>query len=498
VNSADFRAPTPEGAPAPEHSPTAQRAAVPAHGPTATPAYGAKRRMPHAIVMMLFIITASVVLTYVVPSGRYERTREGPVVPGSFRMVPKDYRAGVLMPKASTDSVAYPASPIAIVTSIPAGMTRVAPLIVMILFIGGMFGVLQQTGAVTAGIDRLLAVTGGNAKIVVPVFMVMLACGSTFLGLISEYLVIIPIALVLAERLGRNALFGTAMVTVAAKIGYLTSVTNPLALAVAQPIVGLPVFSGMPFRFAVFATLLPLGISYVLRAPQTAPAAGPAPGAVFTAQPLSGAQVGVLTALALAIGGLVWGVEAYRWSYPQLSAMYITLALAIAVIGRVPSREASQAFVKGMQGMMLAALLVGLASAVEVVLREGMVLDTIIAFLARAVEGRHPVLVANIMMLLQMVIDIFIPSTSGQAAVTMPILGPIGNLAGVSGQVTVQAFLFGNGIMNTITPTSGMLLAYLATGRVSYGEWIRYVLPLVIAIIGLGAVALAAMVFLGL
>ncbi|MEA3246478.1 MAG: YfcC family protein, partial [Gemmatimonadota bacterium] len=138
------------------------------------------------------------------------------------------------------------------------------------------------------------------------------------------------------------------------------------------------------------------------------------------------------------------------------------------------------------------------ASAVEVVLREGMVLDTIIAFLSRAVEGRHPVLVANIMMTLQMVIDVFIPSTSGQAAVTMPILGPIGTLAGVSGQVTVQAFLFGNGIMNTITPTSGMLLAYLATGKVSYSEWIRYVMPLVLAIIGVSAVALAAMVLLGL
>lgn len=479
------------------HAPPPETAPAPAGASGATPAHGVKWRMPHAVVMMLLIISASVALTYVVPSGRYERTKAGPVVPGSFRIVPKDYKDGLLLPKASTDSVAYPASPMAIITSIPAGMARVAPLIVMILFIGGMFGVLQQTGAVTAGIDRLLAVTGGNAKIVVPVFMVLLACGSTFLGLISEYLVIIPIALVLAERLGRGALFGTAMVAVAAKIGYLTSVTNPLALAVAQPIVGLPVFSGMPFRLAVFATLLPLGIWYVLRTPRAAGVAAPAPGA-FTAAPLTGAQVGVLAALALAIGALVWGVEEYDWSYPQLSAMYIALGLVIALIGRVPSREASQAFVKGMQGMMLAALLVGLASAVEVVLREGMVLDTIIAFLSRAVEGRHPVLVANIMMMLQMVIDVFIPSTSGQAAVTMPILGPIGTLAGVSGQVTVQAFLFGNGIMNTITPTSGMLLAYLATGKVSYSEWIRYVMPLVLAIIGVSAVALAAMVLLGL
>ncbi|HVZ49143.1 MAG TPA: Na+/H+ antiporter NhaC family protein [Gemmatimonadaceae bacterium] len=456
---------------------------------------GGRRRMPHAVVMMLLIITASVALTYVVPSGKYQRTKAGPVVPGSFHTIPKDYRDGVLLPRASTDSVAYPASPLAILTSIPAGMVRSAPLIMMILFIGGMFGVLQHTGAVNAGIDRLLAVTGGNAAIVVPVFMVLLACGSTFLGLISEYLVIIPIALVLAERLGRDALFGTAMVTVAAKIGYLTSVTNPLALAVAQPIVGVPVFSGAAFRAVTFVVFLPIGIWYVLRLPRTAGAAASA--MAFTAEPLTARQLGVLAALVAAIAVMVWGVQRFDWGSGELSAMYIGLGLAIAIIGGVGSREASQAFVKGMQGMMLAGLLVGLAAAVEVVLRDGMVLDTIIASLTRSVEGKHPVFVANIMMGLQMIIDVFIPSTSGKAAVTMPILGPIGQLSGVSGQVTVQAFLFGNGVMNTVTPTSGMLLAYLATGKVNYSDWIRFIMPLVLLIVALCAVALSVMVLMG-
>ena len=458
----------------------------------------AKRRMPHAVVMMLLIITASVALTYIVPSGRYARTKAGPVVPGSFHTIEKDYGAGVFHGKPGTDSVAYPASPLAILTSIPVGMVRAAPLIMMILFIGGMFGVLQHTNAVNAGIDRLLGATGGNANIVVPVFMILLACGSTFLGLISEYLVIIPIALVLAERLGRDALFGTAMVTVAAKIGYLTSVTNPLALAVAQPLVGVPVFSNAWFRFGTFALFLPIGIWYVLRAPRASEAiSAPARPEVITV-PFTAAHTGVLAALGGAVGLMIWGVQRYDWSYSELSAMYIGLALAIAAIGRVGSRDASQSFVKGMQGMMLAALLVGLAAAVEVVLREGMVLDTIIASLTRTVEGRHPVLVANGMMALQMIIDVFIPSTSGKAAVTMPILGPIGQLSGVSGQVTVQAFLFGNGIMNTLTPTSGMLLAYLATGKVAYGDWIRFIMPLALLLVGLCAIALTAAVLFGL
>jgi uncharacterized ion transporter superfamily protein YfcC len=195
---------------------------------------------------------------------------------------------------------------------------------------------------------------------------------------------------------------------------------------------------------------------------------------------------------------MIYGVEAFKWGSPELASMYIAMAIVIALVGGVGSREASQAFVRGMQGMVLAALLVGLAAAVEVILRDAMILDSIVAFLTRSVEGKPPVIVANLMMVMQMVIDVFIPSTSGKAAITMPILGPIGHLSGVSGQVTVQAFLFGNGLMNTLTPTSGMLLAYLATGKVTYGTWIRFVAPLAIALFVLCAIALSIAVMIGL
>ena len=221
--------------------------------------------MPHALVMMLVIITASVALTYVIPSGQYQRTANGLVIPGTYRVIPKDYTGALLHPRQSGAARAYPASPVAVVTSIPSGMVAVASLIFMIMFIGGMFGVLRGTGAIEAGIERLLGVTRGNLALLVPLLMLILAAGSTFLGLISEYLVVIPIVLVLADRLGLDHLFATALVTVAAKIGYLTSVTNPLALVVAQPIVEVPVFSGAGFRLATFALYLPIGIWYVLR-----------------------------------------------------------------------------------------------------------------------------------------------------------------------------------------------------------------------------------------
>jgi uncharacterized ion transporter superfamily protein YfcC len=465
-----------------------------AHAPSAN-----ERRMPHAVVMMLLIIIAAVALTYVVPSGEYQRTPNGLVVPGSYRAVAKDYSGALALTAKRQKGVAYPVSPVAIVSSIPAGMTRSAALIFMILFIGGMFGVLQQTGALEAGIERLLVLTRGDVRVVVPIVMILLAAGSTFLGLISEYLVVIPMALLLSERLGYDALFGTALVTIAAKIGYLTSVTNPLALAIAQPMVGVPVFSGAGFRAVTFAVFLPIGIWYLLRrchpvraATLDEPRIAPSDHAK-----LSGRQTLVLLVLLGAIATMILGVQRLAWGSAELAAMYIAVAIAIAIAGGPSSRDASQAFVRGMQGMMLAGLLVGLAAAVEVILRDGMILDSIVASLTRSIEGKPPVVVANLMMLMQMAIDVFIPSTSGKAAVTMPILGPIGQLAGVSGQVSVQAFLFGNGLMNTLTPTSGMLLAYLATGKISFARWIRFVFPLAAVLFGLCVVALTVAVLIG-
>lgn len=469
-----------------------------------TGAAPARRRLPHALVMMLLIISAAVALTWIVPSGRYDRTPAGLVVPGTYRVVPKDYGAGLLHgpgPAAARDpGRAVPASPLAIVTSIPAGMVGAASLVFMIMFIGGMFGVLQETGALEAGIEGLLGLTRGNVLVLVPLLMLVIAAGSTFLGLISEYLVLIPMVVLLAERLGLDNLFATAVVTVAAKIGYMTSVTNPLALAVAQPIVGVPVFSGAGFRLATFVLYLGLGIWWVLRyVRRREPAGRGGPAQTHPAAPRLSPRHGAILLLLLgAIGLMVYGTQALGWGNAELGAMYVFLALAVAVLGRLDSASAAHGFLQGMRAMVLAGLLVGLAKSVEIVLHDGRVLDSIIAFLARAAEGRPRVLAAQAMLGIEMVIDVFIPSTSGKAAVTMPILGPIGQLAGVSGQVIVQAFIFGNGLTNAVTPTSGMLLAYLAAGKVGYGEWIRFVLPLILLLtaLSLAAIALAVVMHL--
>ena len=452
-------------------------------------------RMPHAFVMMLLIITTAVALTYVGPSGEFSRTESGVVEPGTYQAIHQEYSVDAVLGRGEAETgTARPASPKAIFSTIPEGMEAAASLIFMIMFIGGMFGVLQATGALDAGIERLIAKTGGNVYIMAPILMLAIASGSTFLGLISEYLVIIPIMVLLANRLGLSNLVGLAIVTIAAKIGYMTSVTNPLPLLIAQPIAGVPVFSGVGFRMVTFILYLTIGVLFLLR--HIKRSGYLATGDVaHDAAPLTRRHKVIIAVLAGSILVMLYGAQKLGWGNMELGSFYIVLGVLIAFIGRLPSRKTAVAFLDGMKGMVLASVLVGLARSVEVVLRDGMIMDTIIHTLSQVAQGHHPIVVAQMMVGIQMVLDVLIPSTSGQAAVTMPILAPIAHLAGVTGQVSVSAFIFGNGLTNTITPTSGMLLAYLATANVPYGQWVRFVIPLVgiLALTSLVAIAVAVL-----
>jgi uncharacterized ion transporter superfamily protein YfcC len=326
--------------------------------------------------------------------------------------------------------------------------------------------------------------------------MIVLALGSTFLGFISEYLVLIPIAVLVGERLGYGPLFAVAVVGVAAKIGYTTSVTNPYALIVAQPIAGVAVFSGLWLRLALFLCFMAIGIAYViLRLKPDRPRQVQTATTALTA--LSLRQILVLVSLLLAGGLLIWGCTAHKWGATDISAFYLALALVFAVLGGLSAPQAADAFVAGLNSMMLAGLLVGLAGAVQVLLQQSHVLDTLIHAATQFIHGHAPALTANAIMATEMLLGVAIPSTAGKAAVSMPILAPIARLAGVSGQTSVLAFILGNGLTNMITPTSGMLLAYLAAAGVGFGEWIRFIAPLFLLLLVISGAMLGVAVHIG-
>ncbi len=452
-------------------------------------------RRLHPILIMLGMLLVAVVLTHLIPSGKFER-HAGEVVPDSYHIVAKSVGAAELLaaraPTAS-DRPAHAASLVALLAAIPAGMIASSGLIFMVLFFGGLFGVLRCTGAIDAGVDRLMHLTSGNVYLLTLALMLMLALGSTFLGLYSEYLVIIPLVALVGQRLGLPNLFSVAVVIVGARIGYAASVTNPVALAVAQPLAGVPVFSGLGQRLTIFITMLILGVGYVLLYLRRLPKARYVPHAARL--PLR--QAAVLLCLALGGVAVLIATRLWSWSNVQLSGAFIGLSAALAVAGRLRAEEAADAFIEGMKSMLLAGLLIGLAGAVAVILETSQVLDTLIEGITRVVQGHSPGLVAAGVMVAEMALDVFIPSVSGKAAISMPILAPVAHLSGLSGQMTVTAFLMGGGLTNLVTPTSGILMAYLAAARVGYGEWIRFIAPLFGLLCAVGFTSLFILTALG-
>ncbi|MEO9131289.1 MAG: YfcC family protein, partial [Sphingomonas sp.] len=315
---------------------------------------------------------------------------------------------------------------------------------------------------------------------------------STFLGIISEYLVLIPVMIALGERLGRSRMFGFALVTLAAKIGYLGSVTSPVALLIAQPIVGVPVFSGLAFRLVIWLSFLAIAMVVVLRAGRQVGPIEP-----IASERLSSRHLAILSIVGSAIVLLVYGSVARGWDDGEFSALFIATAGAMALVARMRGGFATHAFVDGMKMLVLAALLVGMGRAVEVILREGQILDTIIEAVSVQIQGLSPVIVAPIVMVVEMVLTLLIPSTSAKAALSIPILGPIAASAGVSGQTTVLAFLLGNGLVNMLAPTSGMLLAYLAAAGIPYNQWFRFAFPIFLLLTTLSVVAMMVAVVIG-
>jgi len=463
---------------------------------TPTSAAGGSHGRMHPVLIMLWVIVATLALTHAVPAGKFQR--EGKLVlPGTYHVLPKvNGLPALLAPTAPTpkEKPARAASVVSMFTAIPAGMVKGANLIFMVMFVGGMFGVMRRTGAIDAGVDRLLNLTSGNVYLLTSLLMVVLALGSTFLGFISEYLVVIPLVGVVGQRLGLPNLFAVAVVGVAAKVGYAASVTNPVALAVAQPLAGVPVFSGAAPRLAIFVVMLAIGIAFVLLYLRKLPKLTHLPDATR----LTWRQTGVLLSLVTGGAALLAGTRLWSWSSPELAAVFIALSVLLSVVGGLKAAVAADAFVEGMRSMLLAGLLIGLAGAVEIILQGSQVMDSIIQAVTGVVQGHAPGLVATGLMGSEMVLDVFIPSVSGKAAISMPILTPIAHLSGVSAQVTVIAFLLGGGLMNMVTPTSGMLLAFLSASRVSYGEWIRFIAPLFAVLCVVAAAALFVLVETGL
>ncbi len=451
--------------------------------------------MPHVFTLLTAVVFICSLLTYIIVSGSYQReiktigtlTRTV-VIPGTYKEIPKHYSAKGIIIGEKVEGKASPVSLFGFLSAIPRGMEKAADIIFFIFIIGGVFGILQRTGTISAFIQKLLDMFGHTAEVLVITLMIAVAIGASTLGMGEEFIPLIPLFLIVSKKLGYDRVFGLGIVWLAAETGFAAATTNPFTVNIAQGIAEIPLNSGMLFRIVFFVVALTVTIIFLLRygaKVKKDPRKSIMPDDDFSIEEHSFEKVDFKTnhIVIMIVGAglfafIIFAVQEFGWWINEMAGGFLLIGFAAVVISRMSVTDATQAFVKGMEDMVVAALVVGFARGVQVVLQDGQILDTIIHSAASQLQDFHQFVAAGGMLFFQTTLNFFIPSGSGQAAVTMPLMAPLSDLIGITRQTAVFAFTCGDGFSNMIIPTSGTLMAVLAIAKVPYTKWLKFVLPL--------------------
>lgn len=440
---------------------------------------GLKAVNPMLLLVVILLITAAA--SYVVPAGTYDRVYDEAtdaelVVPGSYHPVERNPTSLFLLLKAAT-----------------LGMQNAAQIIFFLFMIGGMFAILNGTGAINSGIGNVVRAMRGRELLMIPVCMVVFGCGSAFCANFEEFLAFVPLVLAVCLSMGFDSLTAVGVIFCAAASGYGGAITNAFTTGVAQGIAGLPMFSGMELRVPLFVCLLLTSICYVtwrarrvrrnpslssVREWDTVTAESEAVDTV-NVEPLTGRQKLVLTVFLLGIAFTVWGIVTRGYYIDELAAIFLAIGIVGGLVGGLKPGEICDYFEKGCGNMLFPCLMIGLANAVVVLLKEASIMDTVIYGLSSLLNGLPPTAAACGMFVVQDLFNVLVPSGSGQAAITMPIMAPLADMLGLTRQTAVLAFQMGDAFTNVMAPTGGEILAALAMcGGIPFRKWMRYLAPL--------------------
>jgi uncharacterized ion transporter superfamily protein YfcC len=391
-----------------------------------------------------------------------------------------------------------PVGPFEALVAMPRGMIHAAEIIFLVFLIGGAFTVVDQSGVLRRGVAWLVMRLGDRTILVIPIVAVLFATGGALENMQEEIIALLPVLLVLTNRLGYRPMVAVAMSLGAAVVGSAFSPINPFQVGIAQKLAELPLLSGGGFRMIFLALALTLWIGFTMRMAR-ATAAGPAePSYENVEEALTGRDGLILGLVAATFGILVWGILSKGWGFNHMSGLFFGMGIIAGAVAGMGVSGTADAFAKGFRDMALAALLIGFARAIFVVLEDGRIVDTLVHAMVTPLEGLPTLASALGMVGAQIAIHFPVPSLSGQAVLTMPVLVPLSDLLGLSRQVTVLAFQYGAGVSDLIIPTSGSLMAILALAKVPYEDWIRWALPIWGLLILLGSVAIGVAIAVGL
>jgi uncharacterized ion transporter superfamily protein YfcC len=490
--------------------------------------------MPDVTLILLALALVLAVLAHVLPAGRFTvETVDGKLRPvaGSYQVVPETAGPPVF---GSGDQVG-------VLNLLFEGLVSgnrygsAVGIVAFLLVIGGAFGLVMHTGAIQRGLEVLIQRGSARLHLLLPLLFVLFSLGGAVFGMGEEAVAFCLVLAPLLVRLGYDSLCAVLVTYVATQIGFATSWMNPFSVAVAQGIAGVPVGSGAALRMVMWAVFTLFGLAYLmryaarLRADPTrsatraadllhfTPAATPGSasgtgtdgaGAAGTALRLTRADGLILAVVAASLGWVSWGVLAWGWYIPEIASQFFTMGLACALLAwlwRLPGCDGNSlaaAFRRGMADMLPAVLVVALAKGLVLLLGgdnpgQPSVLNTLLHHMGQSLEGTPQALAAWGMLVLQSVLNFFVPSGSGQAALVMPLLAPLSDLVGLTRQVVVLAFQLGDGLTNIIIPTSASLVACLGAARIDWAVWLRFIWRLQLALLALASVFVLTAVAIG-
>lgn len=477
------------------------------NGPEATvpPPRDLADRFPSAFTILFGLILAMAALTWMLPAGQYDRAPSQTL--GKDAPVPGTYHRVEAEPQGFVDALMAPIGGFYDPSSYAANAIDVS---LFVLVIGGFLGVVNRTGAIDTGIAAAMARMRGRERWMIPILMTLFAIGGTSYGMAEETLAFYALLIPVVIAAGYDAVTAVAIILIGAGIGVLGSTINPFATTIASNAAGVAFTDGIWLRLALLLGGLGICILYVMRyAAQVK--ADPSRSVVadrqaeneahfLTAMPdddprLSRRQALVLVLFGLSFAVMIWGVASQGWWMAEMSALFLGAAILIGVVGWLGEKPFVEAFVDGARDLLGVALIIGLARGIVVIMEAGKISDTILHACERAIAGQSDIVFINAMLGIEVLLSFLVPPSSGLAVLSMPILAPLADFAGIGRDLAVTAYQSASGIVNMVTPTSAVVVGALAIGRVPYDRWLRFVTPLllILTVFVMGVLSLGAL-----
>ncbi|WP_235922849.1 YfcC family protein [Rugamonas aquatica] len=439
-----------------------------------------KFKLPHTFVLLFIILALIAAATWLVPGGKYDTH----LVNGKQLIDPSSFHYIASAPQGLTALMKAPIK----------GFVDAALIIGFVLIVGGAFSVLQKTEAVDAMIKSLARAHESSVfiqKALIPVFVTMFSIGGATFGMNEEAIPFILIFVPLALALGYDTVTGVSIPFLGSQVGFSAAFLNPFNVGIAQGIAGVPVFSGWAYRLIVWVIATAITIAFLMwyaarvkKTPELSPTYAldlekrrEQPHGLGEFHGMTGNHKLVLAIFVGSLAIMVGGVVGYDWYIDEIAALFLTMGIVIGLVGKLDSTQIVEAFIQGARDLVGTALVIALARGTMILARDAHIIDTMLHALMPLVQSSSPVFAAWKMFGIQTVINFFIHSGSGQAALTMPIMAPLADLVGVTRQTAILAFQFGE-FTTPMIPTSGITVGVLALARIPWITWAKWMVPL--------------------